>query len=134
MNSPQETIQAAYAAFGRGDMPALLALTTDDIEWTFEGSSGEPYMRTARGHDDLLRWFGQVASVDGIQVFEPRRFLAGAAHVTVLGWERCQALPGGAVFETPWVHLWELRDGLICRFWGLFDTAAAAQARSTVAA
>ena len=32
-----------------------------------------------------MRWFSQVAAVDGIQVFEPRQMLAGPDHVTVVG-------------------------------------------------
>jgi len=132
MPNPVEIVQAAYAAFGRGDIPALLEFVNDDIEWTFDGSTGEPYMRTARGKDDLMRWFGEVASVDGIQAFEPRQFLAGTDHVTVIGWERTQALPGGGVFESNWIHVWQLRGGKLARFLGMFDSAAAARARATV--
>ena len=134
MPSPVETVQAAYAAFGSGNIPALLDLLTDDIEWTFDGSTGEPYMRTARGKADVAQWFGEVASCDSIQAFEPRRLLAGAEHVTVLGWERTQALPAGGVFESNWVHIWELRDGRVARFYGMLDTAAAAKARALVKA
>ncbi len=73
--------------------------------------------------------FGHVAELDGIQAFEPREFLAGPDHVTVLGWERTQALPAGKVFETDWVHVFNLRDGKVTRFIGTYDTAAVAAAR-----
>ena len=132
MSTPLDTVRSLYAAFGRGDIPALLAHLADDVEWTFDGSTGDAYMRTARGKDDVMRWFGEVMAVDGIQAFEPRQMLAGPDHVTVLGWERTQALPGGDVFETPWVHVWQLRGERIARFYGMFDTAAAARARATV--
>jgi hypothetical protein len=133
MASPVETVQAAYAAFGKGDIPGLLEYVTDDVEWTFDGSTGDPYMRTARGKDDLVAWFGEVASCDAIQAFEPRKMLAGAEHVTVIGWERTQALPAGGIFETPWIHVWELRGGKLARFFGMLDTAAVARARATAA-
>jgi len=132
MSNPVEIVQAAYAAFGRGDIPGLLKYLSDDVEWTFDGSSGEAYLRTARGKDDVMSWFAQVLAVDGIQAFEPRQFLAGPDHVTVLGWERTQALPNGGVFESNWVHVWQLRDGKLARFFGMFDTAAAAKARASV--
>jgi len=132
MSNPVEIVQAAYAAFGRGDIPGLLNYLSDDVEWTFDGSSGEAYLRTAHGKDDVMSWFGQVLAVDGIQAFEPRQFLAGPDHVTVLGWERTQALPKGGVFESNWVHVWQLRDGKLARFFGMFDTAAAAKARASV--
>jgi hypothetical protein len=130
MPTPIETVQAAYEAFGRGDIPALLDQLTDDVEWTFDGSTGDPYMRTARGKSDVTNWFAQVMSVDAIQAFEPRQMLAGPDHVTVLGWERTQALPAGGIFESSWVHVWQLREARIARFFGMFDTAAAARARA----
>jgi ketosteroid isomerase-like protein len=133
MTTPTETVHRMYAAFGRGDIPALLELVTDDIEWTHRGSIGLPYMGTFRGKAALLQWFGHVAENDGIQVFEPREFLAGPDHVTVLGWERTQALPGGGVFETDWVHVMTLQGGKVSRFVGMYDTAAVARAREGIA-
>jgi hypothetical protein len=130
MNTPTATIQAAYAAFGRGDVAAILDMVTDDVEWTHHGSIGLAYMGTFNGKAAVARWFGDVAELDGIQVFEPREFFAGPDHVTVLGWERTKALPAGKVFESHWVHLFTLHDGKISRFVGTFDTAAAAAARA----
>lgn len=129
MQQAIDIVNAAYAAFGRGDIASVLACLTDDVEWTFDGSTGEPYMRTARGKDDVQRWFGQVLAVDGIEAFEPRRMLAGPGHVTVLGWERTRALPDGGLYESNWIHVMELREGRIARFLGMYDTAAAAAAR-----
>jgi ketosteroid isomerase-like protein len=34
MATSTQVIEQAYAAFGRGDIPALLALLADDVEWT----------------------------------------------------------------------------------------------------
>lgn len=127
--TPLALVQSAYAAFGSGDIPALLNMLTPDVRWQFVGDRRAPYTGTVRGRAQVGEWFLAVAQADDIQAFEPREFLAGDDHVTVLGWERTRALPGGAVFETPWVHVWQLRDGTICRFWGLLDTEAAAQAR-----
>lgn len=134
MPTPTEVVQSMYAAFGSGNIPALLELVTDDVEWIHRGSIGLPYMGTFRGKAALMQWFGHVAEYDGIQVFEPREFLAGPDHVTVLGWERTQALPGGGVFETDWVHVMQLRGGKVCRFVAAYDTAAVAKARQSIPA
>jgi ketosteroid isomerase-like protein len=134
MPSPTEIVQAAYACFGRGDVPALLNHLTDDVQWTHHGSLDLPYLGSFHGKPAVAQWFGQVAEHDGIQVFEPREFLAGADHVTVLGWERTQALPGGGVFESHWVHVFKLRNGLISAFVGSYDTAAVAKARASIPA
>lgn len=129
MNDALTTIQNVYAAFGRGDIPALLNMLASDVSWQFNGDSKAPFTGRFRGHGQVGEWFGLVASADGIQAFEPREFLVGPDHVTVIGWERTQALPNGGVFETEWVHVWQLREGLVSRFLGLLDTEAAAKAR-----
>ena len=55
--------QAGYAAFGRGDLPAILELLTDDIEWielrappdvtpaagTYRGAKRYRFLATRRG-------------------------------------------------------------------------------------
>lgn len=129
MSHPTEVIQSLYAAFGRGDVPALLDRLSDDVEWTHRGSIGLAYMGTFRGKAAVGQWFADVAAVDGIEAFEPREFLAGPDHVTVLGWERTRALPAGGVFETDWVHVFNVKDGKVTRFIGSYDTAASAAAR-----
>jgi ketosteroid isomerase-like protein len=123
-STPVETVREMYAAFGRSDLPALLEWLTEDVEWTLHGSRGLAYMRTARGKADVARWFAQVAELDDIQAFEPREFLAGPDHVTVLGWERTRALPEGTLFEAHWMHVFVLCEGRVARFVGLYDTAA----------
>jgi len=129
MSQPVQIAQAIYEAFGRGDVPALLAMMSDDVEWIHRGEIGVPYMGRFVGKEAVAKWFGLVAEADGIQAFEPREFLAGPDHVTVLGWERTKALPQGKVFETDWVHVFTVRGGKITRFIGTYDTAASAAAR-----
>ena len=122
-------VQTAYAAFGRGDIPALLNMLTEDVRWQFIGDRKAPYTGTVTGRDQVGEWFGAVAQADDIQAFEPRQFLVGPDHVTVLGWERTVTKPAGRRFETEWVHVWRLRDGRISSFWGALDTEASAIAR-----
>lgn len=129
-SSPLEVVKAAYAAFGSGNIPAILDLVAEDIEWTFRGAKGLAYSGDFRGRSAVEKWFASVAQADDIQAFEPREFLVGSDHVTVLGWERTRALPGDKVFETDWVHVFTVRGGRVARFWGMYDTQAAAAARS----
>jgi ketosteroid isomerase-like protein len=127
---PLEVVQAAYAAFGRGDVPAVLEFVADDIEWKFRGAKGMPYTGTYRTKSDVARWFESIAEAGDIQAFEPREFIVGDDSVTVLGWEKTRALPSGRVFETDWVHVFTVREGRVVRFWGMYDTEASAAART----
>ena len=130
MNDPLNVIQEAYACFGRGDLPGLLALMTPDIDWQFTGDRAAPYTGRVRGTAALGEWFVAVAQADDIQAFEPREFLVGADHVTVLGHERTIARATGRQFECDWVHVFRIRGARVASFWGMLDTEAAAAARS----
>lgn len=127
--TPLETIQNVYAAFGRGDLPALLAACAPDVCWQFVADRHAPYTATVVGRAQLGEWLGSVLASDDIQAFEPRRMLAGTDHVTVIGHERTTLRATGRTFETPWVHVFDVKDGLVTAFWGMFDTQAAGQAR-----
>lgn len=122
-------VPALYAAFGRGDLSALLELLTDDVDWRFVADRASGYAGSVRGKAAVAQWFARVAEADDIQAFEPREFLAGADHVTVLGWERTVARRSGRAFDSDWVHVFRLRDGRVCRFLGLLDSEASALAR-----
>jgi uncharacterized protein len=88
-----------------------------------------PTPAASRGRGQVAEWFGCIGHHDAIQAFEPRQFLAGPDHVTVIGFERTASVPSGKVFECEWVHVWKVRDGRLAGFWGMFDTEAAANAR-----
>jgi hypothetical protein len=125
-----EVVQQAYQAFGRGDVPAVLSLVAEDVDWRFLGARRLPYTGSCKSRAEVARWFASIAQVDDIQAFEPREFIDGGDHVTVLGWERTAARPGGKVFETEWVHVFTVRGGKVVRFWGIYDTEASAAART----
>jgi len=125
-----EVVQSAYAAFGRGDVSAILSLIADDVEWKFCGAKGLPYTGTFRTKDEIAKWFASIPEVEDILVFEPREFIPAGDNVTVLGWERARARSSGKVFETEWVHIFTVSDGRIVRFWGMYDTEASAAART----
>jgi ketosteroid isomerase-like protein len=126
---PLEVVQSAYAAFGRGDVPAILSLIADDVEWRFCGSKGLPYTGTFRTKDEIAKWFASIAEVEDILAFEPREFIPAGDKVAILGWERTRVRSSGKTFETEWVHVFTARDGRITRFWGMYDTEVSAAAR-----
>jgi hypothetical protein len=53
-------VKEAFAAFGRGDIQALLALFAEDIEWITPGE-GLPLAGTYRGHAAVATFFGSFA-------------------------------------------------------------------------
>jgi ketosteroid isomerase-like protein len=47
-------VQQGYEAFGRGDIPALLDLLTDDVEWVYQGPSVIPFAGTRHGREGVI--------------------------------------------------------------------------------
>lgn len=129
MSDPLTTVQNVYAAFGRGDIAGLLSLIAPDASWTFVGDRKVPYTTTVRGHGGVGEWFGMVAKHDDIQAFEPREFLVGPDHVTVLGFERARDHTTQREFACEWVHVWRVAGDRVTRFYGMLDTEASAAAR-----
>lgn len=126
-----QVVQDLYAAFGRADLPAFLALLSPNVSWRFIGAPGLAYSTEVHGHDGMQRWLTAVAAAEDIQAFEPREVFAANNHVTVLGWERTQARSSGRIFECEWMHLFVVESGKVSRFVGLYDSAPVAAAHAS---
>src|SRR5437763_15754104 len=89
MNEAQntKTVQEAYAAFGRGDIPALLELLTEDVVWhgVYGGSADVPQAGERRGRAAVAEFFGLVAATTEFSRFEPHEFIAAGEKVVTLG-------------------------------------------------
>ena len=123
-----QTIKDAYAAFGRGDVAAILALLTDDVTWELPGPAEIPYAGLRRGRDGAAEFFRRLAESDEVQVFEPRRFLADGNLVVVLGRYEARVKATGKTAADDWVHVFEFRDGKVASWKEYYDTAEYAKA------
>jgi uncharacterized protein len=119
-------VQQMYAAFGRGDMPALLSVLADDVDWHWQmaGPANLPYAGRWRGREQVAQFFTAISETVEVQQFEPQEFIAQGDTVVVLGHERSCARSTGRAFEQEWAHVYALRDGKVVRFRAYEDTAA----------
>ncbi|MBI4625194.1 MAG: nuclear transport factor 2 family protein [Verrucomicrobia bacterium] len=84
-----ETVQQLYAAFGRGDVPALLAALAEDVDWHLNvdpaapGAAAVPDFRRFRGRRGVGEFFAALARDLEFHSFEPRGFLTGGHEVAV---------------------------------------------------
>jgi ketosteroid isomerase-like protein len=124
MGAATAVAKDVYAAFGRGDVAAILNMLADEIDWEFVGSPGLPYAGRRRTRTEVAEFFAAIPRCDEIHVFEPREFLEADEHVTVLGWESSTALDTGKRFESEWVHVFTVSNGKITRWRGFLNTAA----------
>ncbi|MDP9485975.1 MAG: nuclear transport factor 2 family protein [Actinomycetota bacterium] len=119
-----DVVQATYEAVGREDIPALLDLLTEDVEWTFQGPPVIPFAGTRHGREGVEEFFSLVGETLEFKRFEPREFVGQGDTVVVLGYEHNLIKPTGRTFEQEWAHAYTLRDGKIAKFRALEDTAA----------
>jgi ketosteroid isomerase-like protein len=72
-----DVVQQVFGAFGRGDIPAILDLVSDDTVWGFNAQDSQvPWHATFRGKDSLPQFFGTMLENLDFRVFEPREFIA----------------------------------------------------------
>jgi uncharacterized protein len=119
-----DVVRETYEAVGRGDIPTLLSLLTDDVEWTLQGPCVIPFAGTRRGRAGVAEFFSRVGENLEFELFEPREFVVQGDTVAVLGYERSLIKPTGRALEQEWVHVYTLRDGEIAKFQAFEDTAA----------
>ena len=121
-----QTAQNGYAAFGRGDIPAILELLTDDIEWVDPGPSDVPTAGTHRGKEAVLAWFGTLGENLDFQVFEPREFIAQGDKVVSIVYAEATVRSTGRQVIDEEAHVWTFKDGKVARIQLFQDTEAIA--------
>ncbi|MFM0010660.1 nuclear transport factor 2 family protein [Paraburkholderia sediminicola] len=124
MSSAMKVVEDAYAAFGRGDIDALLALIPASVEWRVVGPASLPYATLCRSRAEVQKYFDDLLSAEKITRFEPREFIDAGEHIVVLGFVAATIKATGKSFESEWVHIFTVKDGLVTRWMEFFDTAA----------
>jgi len=120
-----KVVQDAYAAFGRGDIPALLGYMSDDVQWrpVIGTAKHVPFSGERRGKANVAEFFKQVSESEDFQQFEPREFVAQGDKVVALGHYRAVAKPTGKSFESDFVMVFTLRGGRVVAFQEFTDSA-----------
>jgi uncharacterized protein len=121
-----EIVKQVYAAFGRGDLQALLSLLGRDVEWVIPGSA--PWSGEGRGHDYVQRFFQTFGSLAALSAFEPQSFLSDGDRVAVTGYEEGTVRETGRAWKSHFTHLFTVADGKVTAHREYADTEAIAKA------
>jgi ketosteroid isomerase-like protein len=119
------TVKNVYAAFGRGDIPAVLGAMSPDIHW-YEAESN-PYMPSGEpwvGPDTILNslFMRLGAEWDGFTV-HPKSFHGAGDSVIVEARYTGKFKPTGKSMDAQVCHVWDVKGGKITRFQQYVDTA-----------
>ena len=110
-----QLIRGGYEAFGKGDIPAVLAIMAEDIAWHIPGSN--PLAGDYTGPQEVLAFFANLQDLsEGSFRLEMHDLLASEDHVAVLVTE--VAHRKDRALSAPVAHIWHVRDGKATEFWG----------------
>ena len=121
-----QTVKDFFAAIGRSDREALMALVAEDIEWIIPGEDW-PLAGTRRGHTGLADLL-ETASRSIETSTEPREFVAQGDRVFVVGFARGTIKATNKTFEDDWIFAITVRDGRLTHIREYVDTQALARA------
>ncbi|MGD9891701.1 MAG: nuclear transport factor 2 family protein [Dehalococcoidia bacterium] len=126
-----QTVQDLYVAFGRADVPAILALLAEDAELYHSGPADVlPWSMLYRGKAEWGRFFQDVGQAIEFTEFAPERFIAQGDTVVALGHFAGRARATGRPVASHWAMEWTFQDGDITHCRVHEDTAALAAAVS----
>jgi ketosteroid isomerase-like protein len=127
MQEAQNTrvVQEAYAAFGRKDVPGILATLDEGIVWKPVMGAGPqvPTSGERRGKPAVADFFRILGESLQFERFEPREFVAQGDTVVALG-SYVARTSSGKRFESEWVMVFAFRNGKISQFQEFTDSAA----------
>jgi ketosteroid isomerase-like protein len=126
MNNEQ-TVREVYAAFQRGDVPAILARVADDVDWRNDGVASRecPWNGDFSGKSKLPGFFAALASELDFKVFDVKKMVTSGDSVAV--WLRIESVARktGRPLQNDGVHFWAFNDrGQIAQYRHFNDTAA----------
>jgi len=117
-------VMEGYQLFQRGDIPNLLERYHDDALWIEPDVESIPFAGRHNGKAEIARFFQQLDECAQALRFEPKEFIAEGDKVVVTGEATWLAKNTGRSYDSPWVHVFTIRDGKVARFQSYQDTAA----------
>lgn len=130
MSANTNTVREIYEAFGRGDVPAILAKLDENVEWEYGTAAHEvPWLMPRRGRKGAGEFFDSLAQVE-IHIFAPKAILEGdKVVVAVIDITLTVKKTGKKVVEEDETHIWRFNDaGKVVRFRHCADTNQHVQA------
>jgi hypothetical protein len=123
------TVQTIYEAFGKGDVPAILDVLADDVEWeAWENNSavkaGVPWMVPRHGKAEVVGFFEAVGQMEILDL-QILNMMEGGNQVAVeFVLEANLPAWGGGHYRDEEMHLWTFDpDGKVVRLRHYTDTA-----------
>lgn len=116
-----EVIRELYRAFREKDYDAFLKITTEDLEWI--QNEGFPGGATRKGASEVIEAVFQANDNNWESfAYKIEQFLNASNSVIVIGSYTGNNRISGKSMSAAAAHIYDLRDGKVCRFRMFADT------------
>lgn len=129
MSDVTTTVHAIYAAFGRGDVPAILAVLDQHVAWeawddNHAAVAGVPWMQPRTGPSGAGAFFAVIGAGLQIHDFRVRSVMVGHGEAAVEVEIDATVVTTGRRYRDEEIHVWTFNDaGKVVRFRHYLDTA-----------
>jgi uncharacterized protein len=123
-----KVVRQAYESFQQGNIPGVLGLLSEGVEWKLPQIENVPFSGARVGRGQVAEFFSSLTEAQDVLEFEPQQFVAQNDTVVVLGRYAWRVKKTGLTFRSPWTHVFTVRNGKVVSFDEYLDTAVAAAA------
>lgn len=118
----KELVEDLYGCFAVGDVPAVLGVMTDDVQWT--EADGFPLAGTYVGPQAVLEGvFMRLSEIGDHWSVVPEQYVVDGDTVVTLGTYTWNHKSTGEPASAKMAHVWAIRDGKVAAFQQHVDTA-----------
>jgi len=110
---PIATVQRMFAAFGAGDLDALIETVHPDSRWIYYGANPRLSQAEFNGRTEVRRFFERILSRLEMTEFKMDEFVAQGDTVVIFGSEAGTIRAAGQPFRNAWAQKYVVRDGQI---------------------
>ncbi len=112
------TVQSIYEAFGKGDIPTILANLSDNAVWNHYGNpSIIPFAGIYNGKDEILQFFQKLGQNMQFASFQPHNFREEDNQVINDVTMEATAIPTGKSATTTVKFTWTFDDSGKVKHW-----------------
>ena len=126
--TPAAVLEEFFARFAAGDIEALLARVSDDVEWQVQGASTVPWTGTRRGRSAIADFFEILGRDLAVQSFSVEAVLGDERRAVAVGSFEFVVVSTGRHFASDFAIAIDVAQDRIVRYRMFEDSAAAAQA------
>jgi uncharacterized protein len=124
-SSNADRVRGIYAAFGRGDVPSILAELAEDVDWEYGiAANPVPWLQPRQGRAAVGGFFEALGALE-FHTFAPHTILSGPGVVVALvDIEATVRATGARIREVNEAHIFHFDErGRVVRFRHGVDTA-----------